>query len=194
MKRIEALGVVLVAVLSGGLLVGCTSENAPTATSASPGPATPSIAATPGGSITVALAGLAGHEGEHVAGVLLKDLPGPGQDYTGVAGFVTTIDADPFTQQLVLGNVSDDYWPPEADGIGWPWPTGVADVPPGVYTLKLWAVEDNTHCSYPYRPAPTPGITRCRLRCQLRVTATGTPQTITITGFPISLAPICTVK
>jgi hypothetical protein len=188
MKHNKALGVALVAAMSGILLVGCTSDNATTASSTTPAPATPSISATSGGSITVALTDLAGHEGEHVAGVLLKDYPGP--DSTGVAGFVTPID-DPFTQQQVLGNVREQ-WPepinPET-GMGWPWPRGVAHVPPGDYTLMLWAAKDNFCCYSRWVPAQTPGLTGC----QLGITATGEPQTITIKGLSSDVQSACSV-
>ena len=187
MKHNKALGVALVAALSGSL-IGCSSDSATTASSTTPAPATPSISATSGGSITVALTDLAGHEGEHVAGVLLKDYPGP--DVTGVAGFVTPIDSDPFTQQQVLGNVPEQ-WPepinPET-AIGWPWPRGVADVPPGDYTLMLWAARDNFCCYSQWIPAQTAGLTGC----QLRVTTTGEPQTVTIKGLSNNFERICT--
>jgi len=134
----------------------------------------------------VALADLAGHEGDHVAGVLLKDYPGPA--FTGVAGFVTPIDSDPFTQEQVLGNVPAEF-PSESDGMGWPWPTGVANVPPGDYTLMLWAAKDNFCCYSQWIPAQTRGLTGC----QLGVTATGEPQTITIKGLSGDFEYACTV-
>jgi hypothetical protein len=183
-KLYKACEVVLVTVLSGSLLVGCTSENATTATSTTRAPATPSVSASSPGSITVALKDLVGHEGEHVAGVLLKvDYPGP--EFTGVGGFVTQIDSDPFTQQHVLGNVPAEF-PDEADPMGWPWPTGVANVPPGHYTLKLWAGKDNFCCYSRWMPAGA------LTHCQVEVTATGEPQTITITGVSNSFVGICT--
>jgi hypothetical protein len=185
-KLTEALGIALVATLSGSLMFGCTSS--PTATSTTPAPAAPSVSESSVGSITVALTDLVGHEGEHVAGVLLKDYPGP--DFTGVAGFVTPIDSDPFTQQQLLGNVPEQ-WPepinPET-AMGWPWPRGVADVPPGDYTLMLWAAKDNFCCYSQWIPAQTPGLTHC----QLGVTTTGEPKTITIKGLSNTFVGICT--
>lgn len=168
----SARAVALVAALSVTLMFGCTSGDAPTQTST---PETPSLSRARG-SIGVALTDLAGHDGEHVAGVLLRDYPGPA--FTGVAGFVTTIDSDPFTQLVVLGNVAEQ-WPAQLDpgtGMGWPWPTGVADVPPGDYTLAVWMAEDNFCCFSRWVPADTPGLTGC----QVRVTATGEPRTITV--------------
>ena len=47
MKRTKALGVALVAALSGSLLVGCTSDSATTATSSTPRATTPASAAAP---------------------------------------------------------------------------------------------------------------------------------------------------
>lgn len=176
MRRTKAIGLALMAALSTTLMFGCTSENTSIATSTAPASATPSISTTAGGSITVVLTDLAGRKGEHAAGVLLKDYPGPA--FTGVAGFVTTIDSDPFTQQQVLGNVSEQ-WPTEMSpetAMGWPWPTGVADVPPGEYTLAVWMAKDNFCCYSTWVPAETQGLTGC----QVRVTATGEPQTITV--------------
>lgn len=73
--------------------VGCPSGNTSIATPTTSASATPSISnhrrrvhhGRPDRS--------GWREGEHAAGVLLEDYPGPA--FTGVAGFVTTIDSDP---------------------------------------------------------------------------------------------------
>lgn len=182
MNRHKALRAALAATLAAGLLTGCTSGEPSTSTASSLGTST-----APPGSITVALTDLAGHEGEHVAGVLLKGFPGA--DTTGVAGFWTRIDADPFTQQLVLGNVPQEF-PDEPDGMGWPWPAGVADIPPGDYTLAVWMAKDNFCCYSQWLPALTTGLTGC----ETQVTATGEPQTITVENLTGNFRGACTAE
>jgi hypothetical protein len=94
MNAFKARGLAfLVALCLGGS--GCTSDT----TNQSSATTSP----TPTGSITVALAEEAGqHPGDHVAAVLITGWPGT--DPTGVAGFQTTVPADPSTQAMVLGN------------------------------------------------------------------------------------------
>ncbi|MDH3705158.1 MAG: hypothetical protein OES57_03785 [Acidimicrobiia bacterium] len=127
--------------------------------------------------VSVAVSDLETASGTELAGVLLSDTSAGG---TAVAAFAVVVDADPFSHVEPLGNVSEEVDDETADSGLWPWPTGVASVPAGTYTLRVALGTD--YCCYSrWVPADTPDL---RL-CDVEVTITGKDQTIEITDIPM---------
>ena len=151
----------------------------------------PSVAGV-GGAITVVITDLTDAAGNDLAGVLMSydgESPGapswaPGAyKWGGVAGFATTVDADPFSASQTLGEVTEEDTAQWDDGL-WPWPTGTASVPAGDYVLALWTGKD--YCCYSrWAPAASPGLRGC----ELQVATTGQAQTIYVTDIPSEDGP-----
>lgn len=128
-------------------------------------------------SVLVEITNLVGSTDDHLAGVLMKRLDRDGYPWDGVAGFATIADSDPYSGVHVLGEVSEEWGNPDT-GL-WPWPSGVAEIPPGDYTLQLWVGKD--FCCYNrWVPADTPGLRFC----EVQVTITGQDQTIRVENIP----------
>ncbi len=78
-----------------------------------------------------------------------------------------------------LGSVSVEVSAETMDSGLWPWPTGVASVPAGTYTLRVFI--GNEYCCYNrWLPAETDGLQGC----EVSITTTGEDQTIEITDIP----------
>ena len=107
------------------------------------------------GSILVEVDGLAGHGGEHLAGVLVDEQRPP----EGVAGFAVVVPNDHYTASIVMGHVKEEWG--DGDEL-WPWPRGKAAVPPGEYLLIL-AVGTDYCCYSRWAPAASPGLKTCLL-------------------------------
>lgn len=150
-----------------------TTEVAPATTEAqSP------ITDGPGGVVTIEISNLTGARGEDLAGVLMAYDPASPDAYKwdGVAGFAVKVDADPFSTSQVLGEVDEEWAEPDT-GI-WPWATGEARIPAGVYWLTVWRGTD--YCCYGrWVPAATLGLVGCRMW----ITTTGQDQTIRVTDI-----------
>ena len=109
----------------------------------------------PSGSVLIEVDGLAGHGGEHLAGVLIDEQRPP----EGVAGFAVVVPSDIYTGSIVMGQVTDEWG--DGDEL-WPWPVGKAVVPPGEYVLVL-AVGTDYCCHSRWTPALSPGLETCLL-------------------------------
>ncbi len=128
------------------------------------------------GTIAVAVSGLEGESGSELAGVLLSDIRAGG---IAVAGFAVVVDADPFSRIETLGNVSPEWGEETEESEGWPWPSGVASIPAGTYTLRV--ALGNDYCCYGrWLPAAAPGL---RL-CEGEIATTGKDEVIEITDIP----------
>ena len=147
----------------------------------------PPVAGT-GGAIAVVVTDLTDAYGNDLAGVLMSYGADAPQSYGwgGVAGFTTTVDADPFSTSQTLGEVTE-VWPEDPNDGLWPWATGKASVPEGDYSLWLWTGKD--YCCYSrWMPAESPGLRGC----ELRVSTTGQDQTIYVKDIPDDGGPCTT--
>lgn len=156
-------------------------------TVAPPATTVPPIAGA-GGVVTVVVSDLTDAVGNELAGVLMSyDAESPETyKWDGVGGFTTTVDTDPFSASLALGDVADAWSEDPSDG-QWPWPSGTARIAAGDYSLQLWTGTD--FCCYGrWVPAASPGLRGC----ELRVSTTGQDQTIYIKDIPHDGGPCTT--
>jgi len=152
-------------------------------TVAPPATTAPPIAGA-GGVVTVVISDLTDAAGNEFAGVLMSHDAESGWD--GVAGFATTVDADPFSTTQTLGDVAEAWSDDPSDG-QWPWPSGTATIPAGDYSLWLFTGTD--YCCYSrWMPAGSPGLRGC----ELRVSTTGQDQTIYVKDIPHDEGPCTT--
>lgn len=134
-------------------------------------------AAKVGGTVTVTVTGITGHDGDELVGLLH---PTGGWAVEGsAAGFALVVDDDPFEATVTLGAL-DEAWP-ETPTEGWPWPEGVALLARGSYVLDVW-MGGRLCCYDRFLPGWSADLHACGVRA-VTVRA-GEETTVEIPGIP----------
>lgn len=165
----------LVLILLGGVAWLARTGGAPVVDEPMP---TTTVVAPPAedGLVIIEVPELRGAVGKELAGVLMGYDPESPEQYKwhALGGFAVTVDSDPFSESIVLGEVAEEWG---EDGL-WPWASGEAKVPAGTYQLQVWLGTD--YCCYSrFVPAGTSGL----VGCQTWVTTTGRAEVIEVTDI-----------
>jgi hypothetical protein len=189
--------VMLLAVLLA--LAGCASDDGTASPSTASEPATTPVTAaatTPPVAVplTVAIEGLAGAQGQYLAGIVSEGPTMAKSDGDVVGGFSAVVDGDPYSADLtvraflpVFDESSAETFAlctrnaaPSSDCLRFPFVGEVVSVAPGTYTLSLWI--DKTPMA-PYArwlPASSVWLRGCTLTFD--TTGQAAP-TVTVTGM-----------